>query len=185
MDSNRVTVGGDALWYIRLMQSDSLLVPEAIVRPRSFAGLMTLYESNYLQLARLIPPLETITGAARSRVAGDLPLYLEVLERSRYTCTMRLSYLFAEDGAASGRPEPESLSAARAAGAWLADPDLHLRVYFDGRLAEVMSLATHHRHAVLRDIAASHRAELDARWHRNTMLNKWLEYCIETGHLFL
>jgi uncharacterized protein YqiB (DUF1249 family) len=167
------------------MQSDSLLVPEAIVRPRSFAGLMTLYESNYLQLTRLIPPLETLSGAHCSRVAGDLPLYLEVLDRSRYTCSMRLSYLFAKEDAERGHAAPASLSEAQASGRWLADPDLRLRVYFDGRLAEVMSLVSNHRHAVLRDIAESHRAELDARWHRNTMLNKWLEYCIETGHLFL
>lgn len=167
------------------MQSDSLLVPEAAVRPRSFAGLMTLYESNYLQLLRLIPSLEHISGAHCSRVARDLPLYLEVLERTRYTCTLSLSYLFLEPRAEAGLPEPKSLQAARDSDAWIADPDLKLRVYFDGRLAEVMSLASTHRHEVLRHIAESHRAELDARWHRNTMLNKWLEYCLDTGHLFL
>jgi uncharacterized protein len=26
--------------------------------------------------------------------------------------------------------------------------------------------------------------ELDQRWARNTMLNKWLEYCIDRGHGF-
>jgi len=26
--------------------------------------------------------------------------------------------------------------------------------------------------------------ELDQRWARNMMLNKWLEYCVERGHRF-
>jgi uncharacterized protein YqiB (DUF1249 family) len=25
---------------------------------------------------------------------------------------------------------------------------------------------------------------LDARWARNVLLNKWLEYCVERGHRF-
>jgi uncharacterized protein YqiB (DUF1249 family) len=27
-------------------------------------------------------------------------------------------------------------------------------------------------------------SELDDRWRRNTMLNKWLEYCVDRGHQF-
>jgi len=28
------------------------------------------------------------------------------------------------------------------------------------------------------------RRELDERWARNVLLNKWLEYCAERGHRF-
>jgi uncharacterized protein YqiB (DUF1249 family) len=28
------------------------------------------------------------------------------------------------------------------------------------------------------------KRELDQRWTRNMMLNKWLEYCAERGHWF-
>ena len=44
--------------------------------------------------------------------------------------------------------------------------------------------------APLQDAAALQRfrsgleRELDQRWARNTMLNKWLEYCVERGHRF-
>ncbi|MEM9172355.1 MAG: DUF1249 domain-containing protein [Pseudomonadota bacterium] len=159
--------------------TDSLLVPETVVQPRTFAGLMSLYESNYLRLQRLIPELQHIDGAAVSVVDQDLPLHLTVTERSRYTCTLHLTYLFdrKDEGAVTDR-----VGAALQAERWLADPDLTLRVYFDGRLAEVMSVAAEHRHRVLRHIAASHREELDSRWRRNMMLNKWLDFLIDAGH---
>jgi uncharacterized protein YqiB (DUF1249 family) len=40
-------------------------------RPGSFVSLMTLYESNYIRLAALVPELHTIEGEHVSRVKGD------------------------------------------------------------------------------------------------------------------
>lgn len=168
---------GDSLLRERV---DSYLVPETLIKPRSFTGLMSVYESNFLRLHRLIPELMTISGECCSLVADDLPLHLSVIERTRYTCTMKLTYWFDRDGD-SGRVA-DSVAAISDRSAWLADPDLCLRVYFDGQLAEVMSLTEEHRHAVLRRIAGCHREELDLRWRRNVMLNKWLEYCLDVGH---
>jgi uncharacterized protein YqiB (DUF1249 family) len=37
----------------------------------------------------------------------------------------------------------------------------------------------------LRRLTRVHRAELDARWRRNIVLNKWLEYLMDKGHLIL
>jgi len=149
------------------MLQDYQLIPEAIVRPRSFVGLMSLYESNFLRLNQLIPEIERLDGCFRSRVAGDCDLYVEILERSRYTVTLSLTYVFEEGGER------------------IADPDLRVRVYLDGRLAEAMALAGEHRHVEIRRLARLHRAELDARWHRNIILNKWLEYLMDQGHLVL
>ncbi len=53
------------------------LVPETIARPRSFAGLMSLYESNYLRLQQLVPELERLDGYYRSRVAGACDLHVD------------------------------------------------------------------------------------------------------------
>ncbi|MEM7610198.1 MAG: DUF1249 domain-containing protein [Pseudomonadota bacterium] len=162
------------------MQPDSLIVPQTLVKPRSFAGLMSVYESNFIRLTRLVPELHKITGTACSHSDADLPLHLDVIERTRYTCTLQLTYLFAGD---DDQLSPVSgLVDVGQTGALLADPDLRLRVYFDGHLAEVMSLTSNHRHAVLRRIAASHSEELDLRWRRNMMLNKWLEFCLDAGH---
>jgi len=149
------------------MLLDCQLVPQTIVKPRSFVGLMAVYESNYLRLLHLIPDLDRLDGCYRSRVAGDCDLYVEILERCRYTVTMSLTYYF-ENG--EGR---------------VADPDMTVRAYLDGRLAEAMSLCGIHRHAELCRLARAHRRELDDRWQRNVVLNKWLEYLIDQGHLIL
>ena len=147
------------------MLLDSRLVPETIVRPNSFAGLMSLYESNYLRLLYLLPELERLDGCYRSTVAGDCDLHIEVLERCRYTVTLSLTYYFDTDG---GR---------------VADPDLIVRAYLDGRLAEALSLGGDYRHTELRRLMQKHREELDTRWRRNMILNKWLDYLLEQGHL--
>jgi len=148
------------------MLLDSRLVPQTIVRPNSFVGLMALYESNYLRLLHLVPELERLDGCFRSRVAGDCELFVDVLDRARYTITLGLTYHFET---AEGR---------------LADPDMQVRVYLDGRLAEAMSIGGKHRHAELRRLRARNRT-LDARWKRNVVLNKWLEYLTDQGHLIL
>jgi hypothetical protein len=149
------------------MLLDSHIVPQAIVRPRSFAGLMALYESNYLRLMHLIPELERLDGCFRSRVAGDCELFVDILERCRYTVTLSLTYKFETDGGS------------------VADPDMTVRAYLDGQQAEAMSLSGHHRHRTLRRIAREHKAELDARWRRNIVLNKWLDYLTDHGPLVL
>ena len=78
------------------MLQDYLLSPETIVKPKSFVGLMSLYDSNFFRLNHLIPELHRLDGYYRSRVAGDCDLHVEILERSRYTVTMTLSYFFQE-----------------------------------------------------------------------------------------
>ena len=149
------------------MLLDCQIVPQTIVKPKSFVGLMALYESNYLRLLHLIPELERIDGCFRSRVAGDCELHVDILERCRYTVTMSLTYYFDNE---DGRT---------------ADPDLRVRAYLDGRLAEAMDLNGSHRHTELRRLAKAHRRELDERWRRNVVLNKWLEYLTDQGHLIL
>jgi len=128
---------------------------------------MAMYESNYLRLLHLIPELDRLDGCFRSRVAGDCELHVEILERCRYTVTLSLTYYFETD---DGK---------------VADPDLKVRAYLDGQVAEAMNLCGKHRHSELRRLARAHRLELDARWQRNVVLNKWLEYLTDQGHLVL
>lgn len=149
------------------MLSEYQLVLERLAKPRSFVGLMSLYESNYLRLQRLIPELERLDGYYRSRVVGDCDLHVEIIQRSRYTVTLSLSYFFYE------------------AGERTADPDMMVRAYLDGQLAEAMTFRGTHRHAELRRLSRAHSEELDKRWRRNMVLNKWLEYLIDQGHLVL
>ena len=118
-------------------------------------------------MLNLIPELERLDGCYRSRVAGDCDLHLEILQRERYTLTMSMTYYFSN--------ETEIV----------ADPDMLVRVYFDGQLAEAMSLGKDHRHVQFRRLFRAHGNELGRRWTRNLILNKWLEYLLDQGHLIL
>lgn len=135
-----------------------------LVPRRSFAGLMTLYETNYLRLGRILADHRDPPGRALSRVPGDLDLHLETLERCRYTTTLRLTYWF--DDGRSVRP----------------DPDLIVRLYHDARLAEVTSCCEYHAHRILRPWYTPGGEEIRERWARNQMFHKWLEFCIDRGH---
>ena len=127
---------------------------------------MSLYESNYLRLHWLLDDLADLRPAEVSRVRSDLPLHLEVLDRSPYTTTLRMTYYF-EDARQS-----------------VADPDLRIRVYHDAGLAEAMACRQRHLHHALRRFDTAPGDELERRWARNSMLNKWLEYCHDHGHRF-
>jgi uncharacterized protein YqiB (DUF1249 family) len=135
-------------------------------QPGSFVSLMTLYESNFVRLGWLVGDLRTIAARRASHVASDCDLYLTPLELSRYTSVFRLTYEFELDGET------------------LRDPDLEVCVYHDARLAEVRSFRGFHRHPQLARLQSELKRELDQRWTRNMMLNKWLEYCAERGHQF-
>ncbi|MGD8378623.1 MAG: DUF1249 domain-containing protein [Gammaproteobacteria bacterium] len=135
-----------------------------LARPRSFAGLMTLYESNYHRLRQMLGNLRTLPDYLKSRVQGDLELHIEVLERCRYTTTVLMTYWFDEQG------EP------------FADPDLVVRIYHDARMAEAQRCRPEHRHSLLQPFRLLGRSELENRWVRNMLLYKWLEFCIDRGH---
>ena len=60
-----------------------------------------------------------------------------------------------------------------------------VRAYLDGELAESMSLGERNRNAGLPPLNASRSRDLGARWKRNMILNKWLEYLRDQGHLIL
>jgi len=151
------------------MLSDAVTLVSWRARPRSFVALMALYESNYVRLASLTGALAKLAGRHRSQVDGDCDLLLNVTERSPYTTTLNLTYHFADT--------PGNAAAADY-------PDMGIRVYHDAHLVEAQEWAGTHPHAVLQALRQRAERELDQRWARNMMLNKWLEYCLERGHRF-
>jgi uncharacterized protein YqiB (DUF1249 family) len=114
----------------------------------------------------LVRDLRSITSCTVSRAESDCDLYLTPLELSRYTSVFRLTYEFDREAAC------------------VRDPDLEVCVYHDARLAEVRSFRGFQRHPQLSRLQSGLKRELDQRWTRNMMLNKWLEYCAERGHHF-
>lgn len=128
---------------------------------------MALYESNFLRLLRLIPNVANLDGCFRSRVAGECDLFVEVIETSRYTVTLSLTYRLATN---------EGL---------FVDPDMTVRAYLDGQQTEVLAIGEQQRHEALQRLVFEHREEVDRRWRCNIILNKWLEYLSDQGHLIL
>jgi uncharacterized protein YqiB (DUF1249 family) len=149
------------------MLDDTLTLVSWRARPRTFVALMALYESNYIRLNWLAGELTALAGCHRSVVRGDCDLLLTVGACSPYTTTLNLTYLL---------PEP--------AGPPQQYPDMSIRIYQDARLVEAQEWASAHPHGVLRALRQRAERELDQRWARNVMLNKWLEYSLERGHRF-
>jgi len=152
--------------------NDSLALASWRARPRTFVALMGLYESNYVRMKWLahVPglasSLHALDGTHRSSVAGDCDLLLSVTERTPYTSTVNLTYVL---------PEPTGT---------VQYPDMRVRIYHDAHLAEAQEWASSHGPHVLKALRIQAERELDQRWARNVMLNKWLEYCVERGHRF-
>jgi uncharacterized protein YqiB (DUF1249 family) len=148
------------------MLDDTLTLVSWRARPRSFVALMGLYESNFIRLGWLAGELAALAGGHRSSVPGDCDLLLTVTERSPYTSTVNLTYLLA------------------AGGGELQYPDMRVRIYHDAHLVEALEWAGAHSQPLLKALRSHVERELDQRWARNVMLNKWLEYCLERGHRF-
>lgn len=147
------------------MMTSTVHNPLDVGRRRTFAGLMELYENNYIYMRRLLPEPDRNSDRVVSRVAGTPDLHLAVLERHPYTTSVLLTYCFPRD------PEAE------------VTPDLRVRIYHDARVAEVMPesrMEGFRRHRPGPSIGT-----MAWRWEVNRFLNRWLRYCLGEGHSFV
>lgn len=135
----------------------------AEVTPRGYVSLMDLHENNYLRFKRLVTDLDAITDQAISVVPGCLDLHLQILERSKFTTTVCMTYHFFEN---------QQL---------IAEPNLKLRIYHDARLVEVLAGHLKHGRQRLDHLPAT---ALQLKWRLNRLLYKWLGYCLYLGHEF-
>lgn len=135
----------------------------AEVSPRGYVSLMDLHENNYLRFKRLVADLDAMADHAVSIVPGCLDLHLHVIERSKFTTTVRMTYYFFEN---------QRL---------LAEPDLKLRIYHDACLVEVLAGHLKHGRQRLDHLPAT---ALRLKWRLNRFLYKWLGYCLYLGHEF-
>lgn len=133
--------------------------------PQSFAALMEMYEANYIRLRQLIPHILDWEGSAVSRVSGALDLHVRVLEQSRHTTTLWLSYEF-------GAECPDKHH----------KPDLVVRLYSDARQAEVLSRVCRLDEIDIRRQQGDLDTMLACKWRLNRFLYKWLGYCLRQGH---
>jgi uncharacterized protein YqiB (DUF1249 family) len=140
--------------------------PSCGTAARTFAGLMELYESNYIRLRNLAPELDAIAEHAVSRVPGALDLHLQLLECCRFTTTLGLTYHFHEED-----------------GAFPA-PDIRVRIYRDAQVAEVISCGRRRGLHPPEYNRLHHSYSLTQKWRMNRFLHKWLGYCLRQGHRF-
>ena len=136
--------------------------------PNTFAGLMEMYEANYIRIRKMCGTKDAIPSVAVSRISKGLDLYLQVIEQTKYTTTITLTYYFSNS--TSG---------------FLAYPDLKLRVYYDALQAEVMSQTYRRRSPDFTAFNYDIDPSLLKRWHMNRFLYKWLSFCNYQGHSFL
>lgn len=140
---------------------NSLRIPQP--HPNTFAGLMELYENNYIKLKKLCGGFKTLDQNAESTISHGMNLYLQVIERTTYTVTLNLTYQFDE------KMYPDESKY----------PNLIIRVYFDAMQAEVMQ-------RVVRRGPRHHSLDchLKSKWRDNRFLFKWLSFCLRQGHSF-
>ncbi|MBU0654411.1 MAG: DUF1249 domain-containing protein [Gammaproteobacteria bacterium] len=138
-------------------------------RPKSFAALMEMYEINYIQLRLLCGDLRVLPAETVSQVDRCIPVALRIVDSSRHTTTVMLTYMFQEGGNNLDRDSR---------------PDMLIRVYHDSCQAEVIS----HRCRLSEDPIHYWGRELDTmllcRWRMNRFLYKWTNYLRRQGHSF-
>lgn len=160
------SLGFARVCYISIMFIECAGPRIRLVRPRTFAGLMTMYAANFVSLRQLLGDLRKIPAALMSYSPTDLRIYLTVCARSRYTTRLHMNYW--PNGIVDG----------------CVNPDLEVRIYHDARLVEAASGCGRAIHAQPDVHAASHQSELVRRWTLNVLLCKWLEHCLHHQHHF-
>jgi uncharacterized protein YqiB (DUF1249 family) len=122
--------------------------------------LLDLCEENYQALLTLFPELPEHKGEFESHLPGQAHLKLTVLEQSKYTSLINLTYAF-DDGRES-------------------DPDAVLRVYHDAEQVEVEQV----RQSNLPELSLYEAPGLVNKWRANIFVGKWLRFCVNQGHFF-
>jgi len=138
------------------------------------AGQLAQCEANYWRLVRLLPDRNKreqwqlgLTGQSGQSEAASWHTRISVVERSRYTTTLRLER-------ADSQPLP---------GDWLRAPCLTLRLYEDARLAEVLAWEGHRHLQPRYDYPNPAMYQQDEKAQMNRFLGEWLALCLEQGRV--
>ena len=131
-------------------------------RPNTFAGLMELYETNYIKIKKLCGDFNKLHENNISTVTAGMDLHLRIVEKTKYTVTLYLTYHFTQSDPTEIDEYPGTL----------------VRVYFDAMQAEVLRKVSK-VHA-----KPSNSFDLYSKWRNNRFLFKWLSYSLRQGHDF-
>jgi uncharacterized protein len=124
------------------------------------AELHAVCEANYTRLLRLFPDYENTN--AREFAVGSARVWLEVVERCRYTTIFRLH---------------QQHSDAR----WLGNLRIEVRAYHDAGMLEVGVFQSHRRIAARHHYPNAAMYQQDEKSQQNRFLAEWLEHCLQNG----
>lgn len=136
------------------------------VNRRTTYNLLRLHERNFILLTQLIPALHELSDRGVSRGHRDKALHYRVLERSKYTTTIVLT---------------QHIPVGRVAFPY---PDLHIRIYHDAKVAEIVHQSGPPGTSWYGDRSAQSESDPDGKEHLNRFLSNWLVKCLEQGHMF-
>lgn len=131
--------------------------------PNTFAGLMELYETNYINIRKLCGNLDELNDYSVSSIQEGMDLHLNVLKKNKYTITLYLTYRFSQ--VETERPDEF--------------PGATIRVYYDAMQAEVLN-----RSSKISIPLPDYRNDLYLKWRSNRFLFKWLSFSLRQGHRF-
>lgn len=128
--------------------------------------LMWVFEANYDRLLMLIPRLGDLHDPIKASVEGLTDLHLEIIDRSRYTTTIKLTQYLNYNGRL------------------LPNPHMRIRLYHDAKVAEVLAYQnqTRFKHEYPYPNPKMHQRH--EKRQLNLFLGEWLTYCIARGYRF-
>jgi len=125
---------------------DHQINPQAIVKPNSFIGLMTLYESNYLKLFDLVPNFRDLEGTYIANTSNENDILFTINKKTKHTISFSMSYIFEDNLGIEF------------------EPNMKVNVYLDGRLAQVSSINEDQNNSIFNKIAHSHGDNINLLW---------------------
>ncbi len=136
-----------------------------------------MYEHNYIHLRLFCGDIQQLPDESISNLPGSVPVKLTVLERSKHTTLLMLTYLFDNttlvDDLAQNLPHKKKRR-----------PDLKIQVYHDSRQVAVVSRSCQISGKEIRLWEKQIDTVLLCRWRLNRFLYKWLHYLSYKGHSF-
>jgi hypothetical protein len=139
----------------------------ALRKPRykvDLAGLQASCEANYWRLVRLMPDMagsDYLRLLVEAEDGQPQSLSLYVLERCRYTTTLRLTHQRDHE--------------------WLTPPSMEVRLYHDAAMAEVVAAYNRRRFRGVYPYPNEQMLQPDEKYQLNQFLGEWLGYCQRYG----
>ena len=146
--------------------------PAAVKSSRKYvpdiSGFISLCDSNYAKLMKLLPALESKDSQCFGLARGDHELgviAIAVTERCKYTTTLKLRQGFYSTQS------------------FVNEPEMDVRLYHDAAMAEVMSLQQIGKFRGSYDYPNDSMHQKDEKALCNQFLSDWLSYCLRYGYV--